>query len=84
MTKKIKVHVNVMVEVELDEAKFDDAFMQEFRENFYPFESLEDHAKHIAQMEAREILKPFTEGYGLLDKMGISARQIEWWQEVEQ
>lgn len=76
---KFTVIVEQEVEVELDEAKFDEAFMREFREGFYPFFELNDHAEHIAQLQARGIIDAgchsgeFIEGYGPSKEMGIKA-----------
>lgn len=70
------------IRVTLDAAKFDEAFMSEFREGFYPFTSLEDHASHIAQLQARGLIDTafdkctFIEGYGPANQMGIAAEQI--------
>lgn len=71
------VDVTQSVKVTLDESKFTPEFMEEFRRYFYPFYSLGDHAEHIAQLAARELLTPkFTEGYGPLADMGIEAKVI--------
>lgn len=76
------VEVIQHVRVTLDASKFDEAFMEEFRETFYPFDSLEDHASHIAQLQARGLIhlgfnkREFVEGYGPADEMGITAKQI--------
>lgn len=75
---KFTVEVTQTVVVELDEAKFDGAFMAEFRKDFLPFGTLEQHAEHIAQLEARGIIAepfsdPFIEGYGAASEMGINA-----------
>lgn len=66
------------IEVRLDETKFDEAFLSEFRESFYPFFDVERHVEHIAQLEARGLLDDFTEGYGPIKDMGISARTVSW------
>lgn len=77
--KKFIVEVRQTVEVELDETKFDEAFMEEFRDSFYPFMTLADHAEHIAQLQARGIYDldfiptQFIEGYGAAIDMGIKA-----------
>lgn len=77
--KSFKVIVTQTVTVKLDETKFDEDFMSEFRASFYPFYEIEDHAKHIAQLEARGVISlqfdksEFIEGYGPADKMGITA-----------
>lgn len=76
---KFKVIVEQEVTVELDETKFDDAFMQEFRESFYSFFEISDHVEHIAQLQARGVIDAdsysgeFIEGYGPSKDMGIKA-----------
>jgi len=68
------VEVLQTVTVTLDEAKFDDAFMAEFRESFYQFDDIAEHVEHLAQLEARGAVgeyKPFIEGYGEAEEMGI-------------
>ncbi len=77
--KTFTVEVTQVVTVELDETKFDEAFMQEFRESFYGFHTIERHAEHIAQLEARGLIgdwKPFIEGYGPAEDMGIKATAV--------
>jgi len=82
MTRKFTVTVTQTIEIELDEAKFDGAFMTEFRKYHYPFFDLKDHAEHIAQLQARGIIDvertvDFIEGYGRSEEMGIKARVID-------
>jgi hypothetical protein len=74
---KKTVEVRFLVDVEVDETKFTEQWMKDFRESFYPFYDIDDHIKHIAQLEAREILTPvFVEGYGALKTMGIKAEVV--------
>lgn len=84
---KTTVEVTQTVDVEVDGSKFTDAFMQEYRASFYPFETIDDHIKHIAQMEARGILPlpddGFVEGYGPLNEMGIKAHVIDQVEEID-
>lgn len=83
--REFKVAVTSFVTVKLDETKFDDAFMAEFRANFYPFTDLSDHAEHIAQLAARNLIdhpltarsSEFIEGYGPAREMGIAVRVDE-------
>jgi len=75
---KFKTTLTFEVEVEIDEAKFDEAFLLEFRDSFYPFFDVNDHVEHIAQLEARGLLDDFTEGYGPIKDMGIKARTVDW------
>lgn len=77
--KTFTVEVTQIVTVELDETKFDEAFMREFRESFYNFRTLGQHAEHIAQLEARGLITGwpvFIEGYGPTAEMGISATAV--------
>jgi hypothetical protein len=74
---KRQVAVTQVVEVEVDENKFTEEWMTEWRQTFYPFRSVDRHIKHIAQLEARGGLsKDFTEGYGPLADMGIKAKVV--------
>lgn len=82
---KKTIEVRLVVEVEMDETKFDAKFLQEFRDGFYPFHSLEDHACHIAQLYARGLYgggDEFIEGYGPAKDMGIKAKGIDQDEEV--
>jgi hypothetical protein len=75
--KTFTVEVTQIITVTLDESKFDDTFMEEFRESFYQFDTLEEHAEHLAQLEARGLVndyKPFIEGYGPAEEMGIKLK----------
>ena len=79
---KFTVQVTQLIEVELDESKFDEQFMSEFRASFYSFDTIEEHAEHIAQLQARGLIDlecgtEFIEGYGPSQDMGIKARCVE-------
>jgi hypothetical protein len=79
MSRTFIVAVTIDVKVTVDEAKFDDAFMQEFRDGFYNFHDLDAHVEHLAQLEARGLLRDdFIEGYGPPKDMGIET-SIEGW-----
>lgn len=86
--KTFTVEVTTRVEVTLDVSKFDEAFMEEFRGSFYSFDTIEEHAEHIGQLEARGLIdttwerNDFIEGYGPAHEMGIKARALETEQEV--
>lgn len=75
---KFTAKVIIEVEIEIDEAKLDEAFMEEFRASFYPFHEVQDHVEHLAQLEARSLLDDFTEGYGTIKDMGIKGRTVDW------
>jgi len=79
---KKTVRVTIDVEVEVDESKFTEEFLTEFRDSYYNFHTVDDHIQHIAQLEARNLLRAeFTEGYGPLADFGIEARAVH--QEME-
>lgn len=68
------VAVTQYVEVTIDETKFDEAFMEEFRDSFYKtFDTTDKHIEHLAQLHARGIVDnlDFIEGYGPAKDMGI-------------
>lgn len=52
--------------VEIDETVINEAWMAEFRESFYQFTDLRDHAKHLAQHQARFGSSCWPEGYGMV------------------
>lgn len=71
---KRQVQVTMTVDIEIDEAKFDDTFMREFRETQYNFTTLDQHIEHLAQLSARgceDSFSTFIEGYGPTKDMGI-------------
>ena len=70
---KKKFLITSQVHVSVDETKFTPQFMSEFKESFYPFESIEEHLSHLAQMHARGLCDDhsFIEGYGQAQSMGI-------------
>lgn len=80
---KFLVEVTQTVEVELDETKFDEAFLAEFRESFYSFDDTREHAEYIGHLVARglhdiEYSPEFIEGYGPSNEMGIKARIVDY------
>lgn len=52
--------------VEIDEKLYDEKKMEEFRNQFYQFTDLKDHARHISQLRARFHFQRFFEGYGVI------------------
>lgn len=62
--KKFNCRVTVFVDVDLKEVAFTEQFMEEFRLGFYPFDTLEEHAAHVAQLVAREVIDPIWSDYG--------------------
>jgi len=79
------VVVTQYIKVKIDENKFDEDFMEEFRESFFDFTSLDDHIKHLAQLYARGIADSgsFIEGYGPAEDMGISFSPEDQEEEIE-
>lgn len=76
--KTYDVEVIMKVRVTVDQEKFDESFMDEFRQSFYPFCELEDHVEHLAQLKARGILSEnFIEGYGPAAEMGIEVSEAD-------
>jgi len=72
------VTVTILVEVTVDETKFDDAFMADFRKQMYHFTSLDRHIEHLGQMHARGLYndEDFIEGYGQAKEMGIKFNEL--------
>jgi len=86
---KFLITVTQEVEVTLDETKFDEQALEDFRKSFYNFEDIEDHAKHLGQLLARGLISPFefdpfVEGYGPLSSMGISLKHISTEEEARE
>ena len=81
---KYVVEVTQRVAVTLDEARFDDEFMESFNDSIADFgDDLERHAQHLGQLYARGIVDngDFMEGYGHADDMGVTFE--EEWTEAE-
>jgi len=64
--KDFEVEVVFTVKVTIDDEKINGDFIEKFKEDFYQFDRLKDHAGHLAQMEARGLIgiSNFVEGYG--------------------
>lgn len=82
--QEFTVLVTQTVTVMLDTDTFTEEFLQKFRNDFYDFDRIEEHACHIAQLQARGVIdierpgsSEFIEGYGFAHRMGLSARVIE-------
>lgn len=72
------VRVEQIVEVSIDDTKFTPEFMAEFRRTMYPFDSVDRHIEHLAQLYARGAADEFSfiEGYGPASELGIKFLQI--------
>lgn len=86
MQRKIDVEVSQTVTVILLKSAFSETFMAEFRDGFYPFFELRDHAKHIGQLIARGVVDEitphsgrdqFVEGYGPIGEFVAVAKVTE-------
>lgn len=80
-----KVVVTQEVEVTVDEHMFTNTFMREFRESMYPFDTIERHMEHLAQLHARGVYddEDFIEGYGRAKDMGIKFKMVGQDQEIQ-
>lgn len=80
MKRHILVETHVTISV--DETKFTDEFMKEFREDFYDFSTIDQHIKHLAWLYATGKITgyfdEFVEGYGKLSDFGVEFEPIEW------
>lgn len=83
--KKFNIQVTQMVEVILDETKFTEKMMEDFRESFFPLYDVSEHAEHLAQLFARGVYDEgdFIEGYGPSNDFGITFSIYEVYTEVE-
>jgi len=80
--KKFKVEVTTTntYEIELDENVINEEWMREFRDTFYSFNSLEEHAQQIAEQRARNVQRTdtFLEGYGKVRIKDYGFDSKEW------
>ena len=77
---KKEARISVWVEVEVDESKFTEEFMQEFRESFFPFYNVQDHIEHLAWLFGTNRINELTnfiEGYGDPKDFGIQFTLID-------
>lgn len=72
------VQVTLFIDVTIDETKFNDEFLIDFRKHYYNFHGIDEHIEHLAQMRARGLYDngDFIEGYGPTGDMGISFETI--------
>lgn len=79
--KTFDVDVTQRLEITVDETKFTEEFFDEFTEYFFPYDTIEEHVKHIAQLYARGVYQgsrgEFVEGYGKIDEeFGVKVKEI--------
>ena len=83
LIKVYTVEVKHIINMKVDVNKFTSEFMQEFRDNFYYFTTVEEHVEHLAQLYARGHIQfngDFVEGYGRLE--GIEFYKMDWDTEI--
>ena len=69
-----KIHVTIEVDISVDETKFTDPFINEFRQKFYPLDYLNDHICNLSEQYALGYISPsdsIIEGYGKPENFGI-------------
>jgi len=52
-------------EIEIDDEVINEEYMKEFRDNFWDYETLKEHAGHLAEQKSR-FGEGFMEGYGVV------------------
>ena len=54
-------------------------FMAEFRHNFFDFDTIDDHIKHLAYLGVRQDVgyDYFIEGYGPSNEMGLKVTEVD-------
>lgn len=81
------VSVTQVVSVTVDETKFTNEFLAEFRRDFYRFHTLDDHIEHLGQLYARGLFNgmpdEFVEGYGPAREFGIAVKCLPDRTEIE-
>lgn len=72
--KKFRVTLTQEVEVTVDETKFTEEFLEEFRRVFYALNTVEEHAAHLGKLRMQEGVYESSEveGYGVLRDFGVS------------
>ena len=71
-----RVVVSQVVEVTVDDAKFTPEFFAEFQASMFPYNTIDRHIEHLAQLHARGVVDQgdFIEGYGPSADMGIKLK----------
>lgn len=87
MARKFEVEVQCTVAVVLREEAFSEKFMGEFQKSFQPFDTLGEHAEHIAWLVATGVIDPvydpsiggeqFVEGYGRIADFVVRASNTD-------
>ena len=77
MKKTYYVTLEYVVDVEVDETKFTDQFMEEYSISITKRTTIDEHMQNLAIMYARGLIDyypfpdAFIEGYGKMSEMGI-------------
>lgn len=81
MKRSFHVSVTQNLVITIDDSKFTEEFLAEFRESFYPFTTIDQHIDHLAQLAARGIVgdfgERFIEGYGPAADIGFEFKVID-------
>ena len=79
--QRYEVTIRRIVDVEVDETKFDAQFYKEFCETFWKMRELGEHMEYLARVSALEERdlkeKYFLEGYGPCEDMGIKTHVVD-------
>ncbi len=80
-----RVIVSQVIEVTVDDTKFTPEFFAEFEATMYPYDTIDRHIEHLAQLYARGVVDQgdFIEGYGPSEGMGIEFSVEPWSVETE-
>lgn len=79
--KRFEVTIKHIVDVEVEETKFDAQFYNEFSRDFWKMRNLNEHMEHLASITASNDQdfggERFIEGYGPCKKMGITTTIVD-------
>lgn len=80
-----RVVVSQVIEVTVDDTKFTPEFFAEFEATMFPYDTIDRHIEHLAQLYARGVVDQgdFIEGYGPSEDMGIKFANVPWSTETE-
>lgn len=77
--REFEVEVTQVVKVQIDDEKINEDFNRVFSSYMWDVNCIEDHVKHLAQMEARGLIDcdGYVEGYGRLPEIGCASRALK-------
>ena len=79
-----EITVCQIISVTVDEGKFTEEFMSEFRQFFFDYDTIDEHIEHLADLYARGIVDEFSgfiEGYGDPKDFGIQFKLVDSYME---